>query len=243
MALVESPVAPDGEPRTACHVQGQISRPDGPGEQRGVDHTQIEVGVGGQQSAGCPGLLLPLGGEVDVVPPGEEVLGVPERLTVAEEDQLRHAASVSRAVSLPRWKRRLTAKHRLGLGWRDPLHGATYWKLCPVGAPLKQESSRCGVPAFRAEPQLVVQTASWVARPLGVMDHRNYAETCCLGTQVCYSGTRSSRPGALPVRYWWSGQRRGRRSRGHSCPRRRPTSSSDRHRCDSKPRGPKRARE
>src|ERR1019366_6575355 len=51
-------------------------------------------------------------------------------------------------------------------------------------------------------------------------------KTCCIGTQVCYSCTRSSRLGAPPVRSWWSGQRRGRRSRGHSCPRRRPSSSS-----------------
>ena len=34
--------------------------------------------------------------DVDLTAQGEEVLGVPERLTVAEEDQLRHAASVSR---------------------------------------------------------------------------------------------------------------------------------------------------
>ena len=47
-------------------------------------------GLGGQELPGLPGLGLALLGQVDVVPAGEQVLGVPGGLAVAEEYQLGH---------------------------------------------------------------------------------------------------------------------------------------------------------
>ena len=95
MALVEPPVPPHRQPAPARRLQGQIGGPDGPGQERGVEDPQVQGSLR-QQAAGLARLGLAELGQVHVVPSGEEVLGVPLRLAVAEEYQLRHGASVSR---------------------------------------------------------------------------------------------------------------------------------------------------
>ena len=98
MAFVQAPVTADGDPGTAELVQGQIGRPDGPGEDRGVEDGEVEAPVllGPEEGAGLAGLVLSLGGQVDVDPAGEEALGVPGRLTVTEKDQIGHGSEGSR---------------------------------------------------------------------------------------------------------------------------------------------------
>jgi hypothetical protein len=54
-----------------------------------VDDLDLDAGFG-QQPAALPGLLLTEVGQVDVLPPGEEVLGVPGALAVAQEDEGGH---------------------------------------------------------------------------------------------------------------------------------------------------------
>ena len=94
VALVEAPVAADREPGAAGGGQGQLGGPDGPGQDRGVQKAQVEVVDGGQELAAGAGLGLAGGGQVDVDPAGEEVLGVPGGLPVADQDQIEHATSV-----------------------------------------------------------------------------------------------------------------------------------------------------
>ena len=94
VALVEPPVAADREPAAPGGGQGQLGGADGPGQDRGVQKTQVEVVDGGQELAAGAGLGLPGGGQVDVDPAGEEVLGVPGGLSVADQDQIEHVTSV-----------------------------------------------------------------------------------------------------------------------------------------------------
>ena len=62
-----------------------------------MDNPQVELGILRQEPACGPGLLFPLLGQIDVEPAGEEILGVPEGLAVADEHQFGHGSSVSRA--------------------------------------------------------------------------------------------------------------------------------------------------
>ena len=59
-----------------------------------MEEAQVEVVDGGQELAAGAGLGLPGGGQIDVDPPREEVLGVPGGLSMAEQDQIEHATSV-----------------------------------------------------------------------------------------------------------------------------------------------------
>ena len=59
-----------------------------------MEDTQIQVVDSGQQLTAGPGLGLPGRGQVDVDPPGEEVLGVPGGLPVTDQDQIEHVTSV-----------------------------------------------------------------------------------------------------------------------------------------------------
>jgi len=63
-----------------------------------VENPQVEAGVrlSGQQLTRVGGLGFAQVGEVHVVPPGEEIVGVPLGLTVAEKDQVGHAPRLSR---------------------------------------------------------------------------------------------------------------------------------------------------
>ena len=99
VALVEAPVPPHREPAAAGSSQGDLGGTDGPCEHGGVQDPQVEVHTGplGQELAGGPGLGLPLGGEVDVDPAGEAVLGVPGGLPVAQQDQVEHVSDRRRA--------------------------------------------------------------------------------------------------------------------------------------------------
>ena len=91
MALVESPVAPHREPGASGRVQGDLGGADRPGQDRGVQDPQVQVGLEGQEFPGASGLGLAQGREVDVGPAGEEIQLVPRRLAVAQENKVRHA--------------------------------------------------------------------------------------------------------------------------------------------------------
>jgi hypothetical protein len=60
------------------------------------------------------------------------------RVPAAEPVELRVRKSGVGARQSPKAVGRLTTRHRLGAGWRNPLHGATCSTLRPVGAPWKQ---------------------------------------------------------------------------------------------------------
>ncbi len=55
---------------------------------------QVEVGFAGEKEPGGSGLGFTLGGEVDVLPPGEEVEIVPRRASVAQQNEIKHLSSV-----------------------------------------------------------------------------------------------------------------------------------------------------
>ena len=90
MPLVQAPVPAHREPAASGGGQGQLGRADGPGQDRGVQDAQVQgmLGVGRPPRPGArppaPGLGLAGRGQVDVDPAGEQVLGVPGRLAVAE---------------------------------------------------------------------------------------------------------------------------------------------------------------
>ena len=90
MALVEPPVALGRHPQPAHGLQGQVGGADGPGEHRGVEDPHVDTGLG-QEPTGLGGLGPAQLGEVDVLPAGEQVEGVPLGLPVSQEDQLGHA--------------------------------------------------------------------------------------------------------------------------------------------------------
>ena len=95
VALVEPPVPAHREPAAPGRGQGELGSADGPGQDRGVEHPQIERALGvegrlGQEVPAGPGLGLARLGQVHVHPPREQVLRVPGRLAVAEEDEVEH---------------------------------------------------------------------------------------------------------------------------------------------------------
>ena len=97
VALVQPPVAADRQPAPPGGVEGQVGRADGPGQHRGVDHPQVEIAVSAaRRRPGPAGLGLAGRGQVDVGPAGEEVLGVPGGLAVAEEDEVQHGRAYQR---------------------------------------------------------------------------------------------------------------------------------------------------
>ena len=64
-----------------------------------MQHPQVQIGLGQEQFAGDSGLGLAQRREVDVGPAGEEIELVPRRLSVAQENEVRHRTSVPRAVA------------------------------------------------------------------------------------------------------------------------------------------------
>src|SRR6266496_420722 len=88
--LVVPPVQPPGpahrNPVTIRGGQGEIGRPDRPPLQGGVREGGQDP-VLGQQRPGADGFLLARGGQVGVLPAGEDPGGVPFALPVAQQDQ------------------------------------------------------------------------------------------------------------------------------------------------------------
>ena len=100
MALVEPPGAAYGDPVAVGGVEREVGGGDRAAQQRGVEHVGEQV-VFDEQLAAGDGLGAALVGQGDVDPAGEEVLGVPVALAVAEQDQgaAHDGASVSPAVA------------------------------------------------------------------------------------------------------------------------------------------------
>ena len=86
VALVEAPGALDRDPVPVGDVEGRRGRVDRAAQQRGVHDVGEYAGVA-QELARPDALGAALVVERDVDPPGEEVLGVPLALAVAEQDQ------------------------------------------------------------------------------------------------------------------------------------------------------------
>ena len=87
VALVQTPAAAHRNPVAIATVEGKIGGVDGAAQQRGVEHRRQQP-LRGQQLCCFPGLGLALLVDVDVHPPGEQILRVPFALAVAEQDQL-----------------------------------------------------------------------------------------------------------------------------------------------------------
>ena len=83
MALVEPPVALHRQPHHVHCLEGKVAGEHGTGLQRGVSNVEREsFGRHGDSSGGRFGAALL--GEVDIVPPGEEVEFVPFALPMAK---------------------------------------------------------------------------------------------------------------------------------------------------------------
>src|SRR5687767_6774874 len=112
MSLVEAPRLVDRNPQHVHLVERHAERPDGALEDRGVGDVEL-VMLLVHQTAGLTCFGPALLGEVDVGPPGEPVLLVPRALAVTQQDEPKHANSVSprlrrsprRAVVSPRGRR------------------------------------------------------------------------------------------------------------------------------------------
>ncbi|GAP59238.1 hypothetical protein AHiyo1_24920 [Arthrobacter sp. Hiyo1] len=87
VALVEAPVTLDRDPAAIGLVQGDVRGVDGPLEQGRVQDVRENVVLDQKLSAaGC--FLAALVVQVDVHPAGEQVLGVPVAVAVAQQNQL-----------------------------------------------------------------------------------------------------------------------------------------------------------
>ena len=87
VALVQTPAAAHRNPVAVAAVECQVGGVDGATQQRRVQHRRQQP-LRGQQFRRFPGLGLTLLVDVDVHPPGEQVLCVPFALAVTEQDQL-----------------------------------------------------------------------------------------------------------------------------------------------------------
>ncbi len=86
VALVEAPMPAHWDPRSTGGMQRHLCGADRALEQRGVEHVGQDslLGQHGTTAFGFGASLL---GQVDVDPPGEQILRVPFALPVAEQDQ------------------------------------------------------------------------------------------------------------------------------------------------------------
>jgi len=91
VALVQAPVAADGDPVLVHDIEGDVDGLDGAAEEGSVGDIERETGVA-HQFAGADGLGAAGFGEGDIVPAGEAVLEVPGGFAVAEEDEGVHGA-------------------------------------------------------------------------------------------------------------------------------------------------------
>src|SRR5699024_10494037 len=106
VALVEPPAPAHRDPVAVDDVEAHRGRGDRAAEQRRVDDVGEDAGVA-QLLAATQGLRAALLGQVDVDPAGEEVLGVPQALAVAEQDErVGHGSSVSSTTRSARWASR-----------------------------------------------------------------------------------------------------------------------------------------
>ena len=101
VALVEAPRAAHRDPVPVGGVEGQRGGGDRASLQRGVDDVGQEAGLDEQLPA-AHGLAAALVGQVDVDPAGEEVLGVPLALAVAEQDERVVTRSLPAVAGRPR---------------------------------------------------------------------------------------------------------------------------------------------
>ncbi|CAH0264841.1 hypothetical protein SRABI83_03481 [Arthrobacter sp. Bi83] len=87
VTLVESPVALDRNPAAVGLVQGDVGGVDGPLQERRVQDVREHV-VLNQELSPAECLLTSLVVEVNIHPAGEQVLGVPVAVAVAQQNQL-----------------------------------------------------------------------------------------------------------------------------------------------------------
>src|SRR5690606_35903940 len=101
VALVQAPAAPHRDPRPPHLPQGQLGRADGPHQDRRVDDVGQDAPLG-HEPAGGDRLGLTGGGQVAVVPAGEQVLQVPLALAAAEQHQASdHAGHARGGAGVP----------------------------------------------------------------------------------------------------------------------------------------------
>src|SRR5690606_18109309 len=95
VTLVETPVTLDRNPVTVGAVKGEVRRRNGAAKERGVDDVRRNSRVT-QEVTAAKGFVGALVGQRDIDPAGEEVLGVPVALAVAEQDKgVGHGAILS----------------------------------------------------------------------------------------------------------------------------------------------------
>ncbi len=147
VALVEAPAAPDRDPVPVGDVEADHGGADRAAQQGGVDDVGLDPGVA-QLLPAAERLGPALLGEGHVDPAREEVLGVPDALAVAEQDQgVCHVSSTRRWGTRCRSGRRCRKATRCRRGTRS----ATAWRCRgrPTGrrrgrpAPTAWPSRRC----------------------------------------------------------------------------------------------------
>jgi hypothetical protein len=119
VAFVEAPVALDRDPAAVGLVQGDVRGVDGPLQQGGVEHVREDVVLHQQlTAAGCFRAALVV--QVNVHPAGEEVLGVPFAVAVAQQNQLvSHDFHPSRAVLPPAQRYKASCRAPVSPGGGD----------------------------------------------------------------------------------------------------------------------------
>src|SRR5690606_34637751 len=86
VTLVEAPRPLHGDPVAVRRVEREVRRRDGAAQERGVHDVGRDAGLGEELTAALR-LLGPLLRQGDVHPAGEQVLGVPFALAVAEQHE------------------------------------------------------------------------------------------------------------------------------------------------------------
>src|SRR5690606_25266700 len=106
VALIETPVTTDRDPVEAHLPQGDLGGVGGTQQKRRVENAE-SVPVLGHQLPRPARLFLPLLGEGDIGPAGEQVLEIPGRLTVPEQHQFHaHDLKPPSALRAPATRRR-----------------------------------------------------------------------------------------------------------------------------------------
>ena len=148
VALVEAPGALDGDPVPVGRVERQARGGDGASLQRGVHDVRAAGRPHRMQLAAAHRLGPALLGQVDVDPAGEEVLGVPVALAVAEQDQgVRHGWISSVGGGISARTRTRTRSPRPGAARR---RGPRSSRGCPRPGPRPRCARRC---RSRARPR------------------------------------------------------------------------------------------
>jgi len=96
MPLVQAPRTVDGNPHPVHLLQRSPQRLDGPPQHRRKRDVEVES-FALEQLACRPRFSHSMLGQADVGPSGEAVLAIPDRLTMAQEDELPHDPSTQNA--------------------------------------------------------------------------------------------------------------------------------------------------